>query len=641
MPINQMSTGVVYVSPTHTTEDETILDALESGGERVTTRQVTQLSEIPKSPECIVCRAPAVTAANLSELVERFAPTPVIVVLKPDRDTLSLQDVQTAGVADYVRLAGLESEDTRLAHLRHRLGAVLERLGLESRSASPPHGASESATAETPACESKQHRADEAGLPLGPKALLERVPTPLFVTDSDGVCLFVNDAMCSFTGYDRDVVCGEHVATFVGNGVFERASSAATDAVFEAGREPNPVEFSLETADGSRRVGESMLAPILDDETIVGTIGVAHDISARKRREQELVQYESILETAPVGMFVLDSEATISWANRAFVDSFEEPAAEIVGAPFPTLVERGYFGPENVTEYVENVRRLLSSDTTEKTLSHDVEFYTAGGDRREYDAHLGLLPLEDGEFQGTVHAFRDVTEQRHSQRELERQNERLEQFASLVSHDLRNPLNVAQGYLELLERDCESDALEELQWSLGRMEALIGDVLELARQGQTVGERTHIPIPALATGAWDAVDTGDARLEVRTHGTLSVDEGRVRALFENLFRNAIEHGTGERKPLTIAVGQLGSEAKGDGFFVEDDGSGFARSPEELFELGATTNPDGTGFGLSIVEQIADAHGWSVHAIESDGGGARFEFHDAHVHLESDALEPAE
>ncbi|MCU4751703.1 PAS domain-containing protein [Halobacteria archaeon AArc-curdl1] len=633
-----MSTRVVYVSPTHTTQDETILDALESESKRVTTRQVTQLSEIPKSPECIICRAPAVTAASLSELVERFAPTPVIVVLEPDRDTLSLQDVQTVGVADYIRLPDLESDDTRLAHLRHRLGAALERLGLESRSSSPSHGASESATVDTPACESKQYRPDDPGLPLGPTALLERVPAPLFITDSDGVCLFVNDAMCTFTGYDRDIVCGEPVATFVGDGVFERASSAAVDAVFEADREPNPVEFSLETADGTRRVGESMLAPILDDGAIVGTIGVAHDISARKRREQELVQFESILETAPVGMFVLDSEATISWANRAFVDSLAEPADDIVGQPFPKLVERGYFKPEDVTEYVENVRHLLSSGTNEETLSHDVEFHTPDNNLRQYDAHLGLLPLEDGEFQGTVHAFRDVTEQRHSQRELERQNERLEQFASLVSHDLRNPLNVAQGYLELLETDCESGALEELQWSLGRMEALIGDVLELARQGQTVGERTHVPISALATGSWDAVDTGDATLKVTADGTLSVDEGRVRALFENLFRNAIEHGAAEGKTLTITVGQLGSETRGDGFFVEDDGRGFARSPEELFELGATTNPDGTGFGLRIVEQIADAHGWSIHTTASDAGGARFEFYSDYLHAESDALE---
>jgi signal transduction histidine kinase len=86
---------------------------------------------------------------------------------------------------------------------------------------------------------------------------------------------------------------------------------------------------------------------------------------------------------------------------------------------------------------------------------------------------------------------------------------------------------------------------------------------------------------------------------------------------ENLFRNAIEHG-GE--DVTIRVGGLS-----DGFYVEDDGPGVPEDArDEVFEVGYSTSPDGTGFGLNIVKEIAEAHNWEITLTEGTTGGARFE-----------------
>jgi signal transduction histidine kinase len=78
--------------------------------------------------------------------------------------------------------------------------------------------------------------------------------------------------------------------------------------------------------------------------------------------------------------------------------------------------------------------------------------------------------------------------------------------------------------------------------------------------------------------------------------------------------------------VTVTVGDLADDA---GFFVADDGPGIPPDEREtVFEAGHSTAPDGTGFGLAIVDGIADAHGWTVRVTDSATGGARFEFSTA-------------
>ena len=201
--------------------------------------------------------------------------------------------------------------------------------------------------------------------------------------------------------------------------------------------------------------------------------------------------------------------------------------------------------------------------------------------------------------------------------ELERQNDRLEEFAGVVSHDLRNPLEVARGRTELAREECDSDHLAAVERAHDRMTALIDDLLTLAREGDPVTDAEPIDLGRVVGSCWRTVDTRDATLRSEAEGMILADEGRLRQLLENLIRNAIEHGGGD---VTVAVGTLS-----DGFYVADDGPGIDPDRrEEVFDAGHSTSQSGTGFGLRIVEQVADAHGWSVRAVESEAGGARFE-----------------
>lgn len=116
---------------------------------------------------------------------------------------------------------------------------------------------------------------------------------------------------------------------------------------------------------------------------------------------------------------------------------------------------------------------------------------------------------------------------------------------------------------------------------------------------------------------WRTVETAEATLVVEEDRVIEADENRLQQLFENLVRNAIEHG-GET--VTITVGTTD-----DGFYVADSDQGIPDCERaDIFEPGHTTATDGTGFGLSIVEQIVEAHGWTIDVCESEDGGARFE-----------------
>jgi signal transduction histidine kinase len=209
--------------------------------------------------------------------------------------------------------------------------------------------------------------------------------------------------------------------------------------------------------------------------------------------------------------------------------------------------------------------------------------------------------------------------QSHSSHQADR--DRLEEIASVLSHDVRNPLSVAQGYLELAQESHESDHLNQVAIAHERIEELIDDMIVLARTGNRVGEVAPVEFREAVERAWMTVDTSDAEIVVVDSAAILADESSLCQLLENLFRNAVDHGG---PTVTVRVGCFDD----GGFYVEDDGSGIPRDKREhVFSYGSSSKEDQTGFGLSIVQRIVDAHNWEIAVTDSDTGGARFEITD--------------
>ncbi|ESP87569.1 GAF domain-containing sensor histidine kinase [Candidatus Halobonum tyrrellensis] len=204
------------------------------------------------------------------------------------------------------------------------------------------------------------------------------------------------------------------------------------------------------------------------------------------------------------------------------------------------------------------------------------------------------------------------------ERLLARQNERLETFAGVVTHDLRNPLSVVLAALDLARETGDDSYLDRALDASERMNDLIDGMLTLARRGDDIGETEPLDVGTVARRAWSSVETADAALSVvDAPAPVEGDPDRLRSAFENLFRNAVDHGG---PAVAVEVGSLADRA---GFYVEDDGDGFGDA-EDVFEYGYSTDDTGTGFGLFTVRRVVEAHGWSVETVDAADGGARFE-----------------
>jgi len=425
-----------------------------------------------------------------------------------------------------------------------------------------------------------------------------------------------NEAMAAGLGHDRDRLATVEVfLDLLHPDDLEHATRAMT-AHLRGETERYETEYRIRTADGDYRWLHDVGGITARDDTgaPLAVSGVSLDVTARKRGERDLQaerdRFRAVFEKAFDAMVIADDEGRYVEVNESACDLFGAPRAELLGTSI-----RDYAVPEFEVDAAWT------------------EFRAAGDDR-------GQFPLRrpDGTVRVTEYAatrdvvpgrhlsiLRDVTLQVEYAERLERQNDRLAAFGSVVSHDIRSPLSVLAGSLDLLAETGEGDHLDRCHRAIDRIEHLVDDLLILARDGETVGGTDQVAVAPLVRDAWDLVG-GDATLAIALDDEWAVDanRARLRQLLENLLRNAREaDGT-----ATVTVGTLDGDA---GFYVADDGPGLpAAERERVFELGYSTKPGGTGLGLQIVREIAAAHGWSVAATASERGGARFELRDVDV-----------
>jgi PAS domain S-box-containing protein len=480
------------------------------------------------------------------------------------------------------------------------------------------------------------------------EALFDNIPDPAVIVDFESsapVVRRVNDAFEETFGYESEALVGKSINDRLVPD--DRLSEAREMDERSRSGESVSREVRRETADGERRDFLFRNVPSESDDATVAC-GIYTDITERTEYERklaalhtttrELLAADSADAVAEIGISaaqtVLDHDVTaVSFYDEG--RNALEPAAS-------TDRVRDLFGEIPTFEPGESAA-WRAYETGERIVSDESDLFGAGT-----SVHSEMvLPLGDhgiwivgstersafGETErslgrvlaANIEAALDQVEReralRESERAFKRENERLDEFASVVSHDLRNPLSLAQGHLDLAVQkyDGDADHLEKVSAAHDRMGALIEDVLTWAREGEMVESTGPVAVESLARECWEGFSGGDGELAVETDLTVLADRDRFRRLLENLFGNAVEHGGDD---VTVRVGTLEG---GDGLYVADDGPGVRpENRSDVFESGYTLSEDGNGFGLAIVDQIVEAHGWSISVTDSDSGGARFE-----------------
>ena len=482
--------------------------------------------------------------------------------------------------------------------------------------------------------------------------LVENIPVGILAENADREVLFANERFCTLLDIDADPQ--ELVGTDCANAA-RRYKDLFTDPdrfveqTDESVENSVPVEQeSFDLVDG-RTLERSAIPVDLDGDT-PGHLWVYRDVTRRTRYERRLndlheTTRELMMLSSPPGIASLASEAVTDLLDLPLNGfhlydertgelvpvAWSETAEAVVGVP-PTFSkgeglvwetfeagEPRVFDDLQAVDGVYNPETEIRSEIQLPLGSHGI-FVVGALEPGAFDeTDVSLAKLFATNIETALDRAADERALKQRERELQQRNDQLNQFANVLSHDLRNPLNVASGRVELLDVDSGDDNLEAIRRAHSRMEALIDDTLTLARHGDPIGETTAVPVADTARAAWSQVETPDARLEVDLDLELDADESRLQQLFENLFRNAAEHGgTG----VTVRVGELDD---GAGFYVEDDGGGIPPDDRaSVFDHGFSTTTDGTGFGLAIVQQIVHAHDWEIAVAASESGGARFE-----------------
>ncbi|WP_415378906.1 response regulator [Halosimplex sp. TS25] len=467
---------------------------------------------------------------------------------------------------------------------------------------------------------------------------IETAQEGISILDADGEFIYVNDAYADLYGYDRGEMLGAHWTLIYPDQDTESIRETILPTVRSNGFWRG--ETTGLRADGSTFVEDHRLATT-DHGELVCTV-----LDTTEQRRQKLA-IEELHSTA-----------------RAFIQAeTAESVAEIAVGAVRDILGMPANGFHRYDETDDRLVPLTWTDRTEELVGEPPVFESgegiawkafAAGEPLVYDdiatndtrynpdtpirSQLAI-PLDDrgvhliGSPEPAAFDETDVSlaktvaahataalERVERERKLTRQNERLATFTDIVSHDLRNPLNVAIGRLELAQRACDCPHLADVDQALARTETLLDDLHAFARAGTATLDREPLDLATLCRGCWRHVETGAATLVTDSQQVIRADESRLQELLENLFSNAVEHGG---DAVTITVGDLE-----DGFYIADDGTGIEDADRDaVFDYGYSTSQDGTGFGLSIVREIADGHGWDLRVTDSETGGARFEVHN--------------
>ena len=487
-----------------------------------------------------------------------------------------------------------------------------------------------------------EHVSDHNPIDIAGYDIVDQAPVGItkFDPSTEGTpVVYVNDRFLEMTGYDESTLLGDDWLALCGPGTdetqIERLRAAtATD-------EQATVELRNYRADGTSFWNRTRVAPLRDGSGEVAEYVAFHeDVTEKRRHEGTLeslhrvatqLQTESTVDavcqrTIAIGASLLEFDMCTIITREG---DWLVPRATAEGAPPDGIrrmrVDQGLAGETYQTGESHIIHEVSDDDISDPAKST----YQSGisvpvGDRGVFQAvqtETNAFDERDIEFTELLvtHTASAIGRIEREQ-ELQRQNERLERFADVVSHDLRNPLNVLAGSLELAAETGDAEHFSRSERALERMEQLIDDLLSLARHGDLMEEKTTVDLGSVAERCWDTVATSGATLDIETTVSTRAHEGRFKQLLENLFRNSVEHSDTD---VTVVVGDLPDS---DGFCVADDGVGIPpEDRDQVFESGYSTNQDGTGLGLSIVGDVVATHGWDIEITESETGGTRFEF----------------
>ncbi len=462
--------------------------------------------------------------------------------------------------------------------------------------------------------------------------LLENSHDIIAVIKPDGTLKYISPSFERTFGYGMEEMKEENVFDLV----HPDDLAEVKEAIAATSRLPihaTSREFRFRHRDGSWHIVEAQGINLTQNPAVAGLVITARDITDRKAMEERLQRsesyYRSLIRNAADMVSVLDADLNFRWGSRS--------SGRITGYSPEAIYGRNLMEFMHPDEH-EVVKEAADFVMANPGVPRDTEgfFLHADGTYHYYSIMVTSL-LDDPAVRGIIINARDITERRRMEEKLLAINRELDSFASTVSHDLRTPLSLIEGYAHLLRAEGisgeEREAyLKSITSAVRRMDELTQSLLEYAQAGQSAGAAAPVePLDVLS----DILYEHEAEIEGMgvevvlgdEFPSILVDRLKLRQVFDNLVGNALKSLAGRATPrLEASVRVDGDTAL---FCVRDNGPGLKPGVGEAVFLpfkrfGASGAP-GLGIGLSTVKRAVEGWGGEVWVESEPGEGAAFFF----------------
>nr|WP_255475226.1 ATP-binding protein [Halapricum sp. CBA1109] len=451
------------------------------------------------------------------------------------------------------------------------------------------------------------------------RSLLRSYPHTLFVKDTDSRFANITTQTAGDYGYDR--------ASLIGKTDFEilpaelAAENYEEEQAIIGGDRPllDKVEHYVDDDGNDQWVSTTKVPRYDDDGNVVGIVGGTQYITPAKKQEQllaDLHEASQRLARAKTKADVATTAVEIAAETEPFAHA--EVALDTGSGLAPTATSGDI--SQLFADHRETFEAVFATgvaDDVDGTSCRVVpigEYGVLGYHQSGTPASEAFVDRMVSVFTANVEAALDRAER---ERQLTETTRRIEEFATLGSHELRNKLQVVVGNVTDAHEEYDDPRLERSVATLDRIDRLLEQLLQLARTGSVPHQREWVDVENAATAAWRTIDNRGTTLSVDSTVTVDANRSALVGMFEFLLENVVDHAGDE------AVATVGSLPDRPGFYVEDDGRGIPSDPD-LFEAAYTTGDSDTGYGLYVTQAVVDAHDWDIDVTESGDGGARFE-----------------
>ncbi len=445
------------------------------------------------------------------------------------------------------------------------------------------------------------------------KKVCNSLPDLILIVDKEGEIVYTNRRIKDLFGYTRSEIIGEKVEKLVPDNLEKKHIKERIKYQKNPTQRPmgSGIDLKAKRKDNSTFPVDIALSPINLETTYF--LAAVRDLTTHEIIEKK---YQTLLETTPDPIFIADTKTgKIIDVNNAGVEILGYDKNEIIG------MNQRELHPTDENEQYEKIfeKHIKYESATFSRLPDGSNIYleTKNDEKIPVEINAQIVNLKDRQI--IIGIFRDISKRVEYESELKEKINRLEEFSNIVSHDLRNPLNIVKTHIEFLENKYSQDKdIRKIRHATERTEEIINNLLMLVKEN-SISEIEKIDIQKIAKECWKNIITENAELQAENIEIMA-DREKLKNLFENFFRNSIEHG-GDN--IDIYIGELEN-----GFYIEDDGPGISEEKREnVFKKGYSTSREGTGLGLSIVKKIVDSHGWDINIEDGKTlDGVRFEIY---------------